>query len=434
MRILRALGGTDFSAVVRLARNRDFALYSGGKILANLGEWAQRVTIGWLTWQLTESAFWLGVIGFADLFPTVVIGAIAGTVVDRSDYMKLVKGVQVAAVLVSLALTLFTAFGALTIGILAVLTLLRGIAQAFYRPARMVLVYNLVDDRDLPSAIAISSIIFNAARFVGPAVGGALMLWGGPVLSFAVAAATYVLFLVALQVMDVAPMTPARAGRRGLLRETADGVRHAFSAPGIALLLVVVIVIALAVRPFLELLPAFADEVFAGGIGSLTLLLTANGLGATLAGLWLAGRPGGVSGLTRVVVANVLAIGLSVAAFALVPWLWLALPLLTVAGFCLVVQGVAVQTLVQASVAPAMRGRVLGLYALLARGCPALGALAIGGLAEWLGPQAPVAIGGALAVVLWLLLLGRREAVARAVERRPDEAPKPVSEHGDVAE
>jgi len=433
MRILRALGGVDFSAVRRLGRNRDFTVYSAGKVLANIGEWAQRVSIGWLAWELTGSAFWLGIIGFVDLFPTFVIGLIAGAVVDRSDYMRLVKGVQVTAVAVSLLLTVFAGFGWMTIELLALFTLLRGTAQAFYRPARMVLVYNLVDEQDLPPAIAISSIIFNAARFVGPAVGGVLMVWGGPVLSFAVAAATYVAFLIALQTMRTRPMVRAKQRKSGLIGEAVAGVRHAVGSEGIALLLLVVIIVALVVRPFIDLLPAFAGDVFESGVGGLTILLTANGLGAMLAGLWLAGRPGGVSGLTNVVVANVAAIGISVILFAVMPWLWLALPFLTVTGFCLVVQGVAVQTLIQASVTAEMRGRVLGLYALLARGGPAMGALGLGALAEWLGPQVPVAVGGGLAVLLWLLILGRRQAVARAVERK-GETPKPVSEHGDVAE
>ncbi len=436
---LKPLKGVDFSAVRRLAHNRDFAIYSSGKILANLGEWAQRVTIAWLTWELTQSAFWLGIIAFADLFPTVVIGAIAGAVVDRTDYMRLVRLVQAVALAVSIALTLFMAFEAMTIYVLALLTLLRGTAQALYRPARMVLVYNLVDDRDLTSAIAISSIIFNAARFVGPALGGGLMVLGGPILAFGVAAMTYAVFLAALYMMRQRQMAPSPKSKRNLLGDAADGIRHAFTSEGIALLLLVTIAIALAVRPFLELLPAFADQVFApddggGGIGNLTLLLTANGLGAMLAGLWLAGRPGGIVGLTRVVVFNILLVGVTSAGFALMPYLWLAMPFLVAVGFCLVVQGVAVQTLIQASVDSGMRGRVLGLYALLARGCPALGALAIGALAEWLGPRVPVVAGGAIAVALWLLVLGRRDAVAKAVERKPSERAKPVSEHGDVTE
>jgi MFS family permease len=93
-----------------------------------------------------------------------------------------------------------------------------------------------------------------------------------------------------------------------------------------------------------------------------------------------------------------------------------------------------VQTLVQSSVESAMRGRVLGLYALLARGCPALGALIIGGLAEWLGARIPVALGALIALLLWLLVARRRAAVAAAVEKEPERPPAPVSEHGDVSE
>ena len=174
--------------------------------------------------------------------------------------------------------------------------------------------------------------------------------------------------------------------------------------------------------PYTELLPGFADRVFGRGVDGLALLFSANGLGAMVAGFWLIQR-GTIIGLSSVVVGNLLVMAFALLAFTSTDIFWLAWPFLVISGFSLVVQGVSVQTLIQSTVASEMRGRVIGLYGIVARGCPAIGALVMGGLAERFGLRLPLAAGAIMCLVLWLWARGRKRTMAEALEGEPGDRP-----------
>lgn len=414
------IGG--FANIKRVLDNRNYRIFIGGNLCSNLGNWIQRVAVGWLTWQLTESAAWLGLITFADLFPTVAIGLIAGALVDRTDYLRMLKLTQTIAMTQAALLSLLTFADLITIELLCALTVLRGINTAFNRPARMSLIYRLVGRDTLSSAIALNAIIFNSARFVGPAAGGAIIVAGGVALAFACNALTFLVFLAALTFLRLPRQEKKRKDGRSLLSEAADGVRYALSHPGIGPLLIILVVTALFARPFTELLPGFADQVFGRGVDGLALLISANGLGAMAAGLWLLQR-GTIAGLAALVIANLLLMACALLAFIATDIFWVAMPFLVVAGFSLVMQGVSVQTLIQTAVAGELRGRVLAVYGIVARGCPAIGALMLGGLSEHFGNlRLPVAGGAAVCLVLWVWAARRRPTMDQAFEGEPVEA------------
>lgn len=413
------IGG--FANIKRVLDNRNYRIFIGGNLCSNLGNWIQRVAVGWLTWQLTESAAWLGLITFADLFPTVAIGLIAGALVDRTDYLRMLKLTQTIAMTQAALLSLLTFADLITIELLCALTVLRGINTAFNRPARMSLIYRLVGRDTLSSAIALNAIIFNSARFVGPAAGGAIIVAGGVALAFACNALTFLVFLAALTFLRLPRQEKKRKDGRSLLSEAADGVRYALSHPGIGPLLIILVVTALFARPFTELLPGFADQVFGRGVDGLALLISANGLGAMAAGLWLLQR-GTIAGLAALVIANLLLMACALLAFIATDIFWVAMPFLVVAGFSLVMQGVSVQTLIQTAVAGELRGRVLAVYGIVARGCPAIGALMLGGLSEHFGLRLPLAGGAVVCLVLWVWAARLRPAMDRAFEGEPVEA------------
>ena len=174
--------------------------------------------------------------------------------------------------------------------------------------------------------------------------------------------------------------------------------------------------------PYTELLPGFADRVFGRGVDGLALLFSANGLGAMVAGFWLIQR-GTIIGLSSVVVGNLLVMAFALLAFTSTDIFWLAWPFLVISGFSLVVQGVSVQTLIQSTVASEMRGRVIGLYGIVARGCPAIGALVMGGLAERFGLRLPLAAGAAMCLVPWLWARRRKRTMAEALEGEAGDPP-----------
>lgn len=411
----------NFSGLANIKRVfaiRNYRIFVVGNLSSSLGNWIHRIAVGWLAWQLTNSATWLGLMAFADLAPTVLIGPIAGAVVDRSHYLRVLKGTQTINICQAGALAVLTFADVITIWLLLALTLVRGINVAFNRPARMSLVYELVPRAELSSAIALNATIFNSARFIGPAMGGVLIAAGGVGLAFTVNMLSFLVFLVTLMMMRLPPPEEREKSGRGLMGDAMVGIRYALAHPAIGVILAIMVLTGLFVRPFTELLPAFADKVFARGVDGLAWLISANGIGAMIAGFWLAAR-GQTAGLANIVVLGLLLMALALLGFTATDEFWLAWPFLIVAGFAMVAQGVASQTLVQIGVASEMRGRVMGIYGIVARGGPACGALFMGILSDQIGLRLPVAGGAALCLVLWLWAVRRMDAITSAIEIDP---------------
>jgi predicted MFS family arabinose efflux permease len=420
-----------FATLRRLLMKRDYCLYVFGHWIGNIGLWVQRVAIAWLTWQLSESFSWLGIIAFADQAPSILFGLIAGAVVDRVDYMKLLRLTQALTFLHSAVLAVLTLTGAMDIWLLLAMTLLRGTLTAFNRPSRMTVVYVLVGRDLLPSALAFNSMIFNSSRFIGPAVGGGIMAAAHIGWTFAAAAFTILVFSVALHLIRMAPVPPRQREAGTILGEVAEGVRYAVTHAGISLQLSILVLISLFARPVTDLLPGFTADVFGRDSSGLAVLLTCHGLGAMAGGFWLTSRSAGITGLTNVMILSVLFMAALLLVFALNATFWVACLLLTAIGASFIVQGISNQTLIQYAVDTTLRGRVVSLYGLIARGGPALGALIMGFAADHLGRQIPVAAGAAFCLTLWLWAWRQRKPMAAALERDP-EAAKAVRPGGEM--
>src|SRR5437868_3946404 len=261
-------------------RNANFGIYSAGSGVSLIGMWMQRIAIGWLTWQLTKSGLWLGIVAFADFFPVLIIGPIAGAAADRWDRLRVVKVSQTISLVQATVLFALTASGHMNIGLLVGLTAFQGVIVAFNQPARLALVPSLVPQADLPSAVAINSVVFNLARFVGPMLAGLVIVWSGVAAAFAANAISYIPFLLALARIRVAPASPATVQRRSLGADLKEGIRYTATHPGIAALLVLLIAIGIGGRPLNELLPGFAADVFRAGAGGLAIMASTIGGGA----------------------------------------------------------------------------------------------------------------------------------------------------------
>ena len=358
-------------------RNPNYGLYTAGNGVSLIGTWMQRIGVGWLTWELTHSGLWLGIVAFADFFPVLLLGAIAGAAADRWDRLKVVKRGQVLSLLQAAVLFGLTASGHMNVWLLVALTACQGVIVAFNQPARLALIPSLVDHPDLAAAIAINSIVFNLARFIGPMAAGLAIVWSGVAAAFAVNALSYVAFLLVLTRIRVAPADFDSVRQRSFTAELRDGIRYTATHPAIAALLILLIAIGIGVRPLTELLPGFAAEVFRAGAFGFSVLASSIGAGAILGGLWLAQRAGSAN-LTRVAVFATLGGALAAIAVTATTLMWIAVPCIAAFGFCVSAAGIAIQTLVQMASDRAMRGRVMGLYGLVFRGAPAIGALMAG--------------------------------------------------------
>ena len=398
-----------FAGIARALGNRNYGFYAAGNSVSLIGTWVQRIAVGWLAWELTGSGAWLGAVAFADLFPAVFVGPIGGAVADRVSRLRIIAIAQALAMLQAVALLWMTWTEAASIELLFALVLANGVVMGFNQPSRLALVPSLVPRRDLATAVAINAIIFNLARFIGPAVAGLLIVWWGVAAAFAANALSFVAFFLAISRirMEGDGIAPGRGGRRSLLADVGDGIRYTFRHPGIGPMLFLLAVLSLCVRPFVELMPGFADAVFHRGAEALAILSSTIGVGAVLSGLWLAQRGSG-PGLARLTLLSAGAVALAVLGFAATDVFWLALVAVAAAGLAMVLSGVGAQTLIQLTVEPEMRGRVMSLYGIVFRGGPAAGALIIGALSEFLGLRWPLAGGEVLALAVWAWIWLRR--------------------------
>ena len=410
-----------FSNVADAWKQRNFAIYMTGAGIALVGMWAQRIAVAWLAWELTKSTTWLGLIAFADLFPTIILTPIAGVIADRMDRRKLSLISQFAAFLQAIVLTVLVYTDWIDIWSLFFLTFLLGIAMAYATAARLAMVPNLMEAEHVPSALASDAAIYNSARVVGPMLAAVLIAFVGIAGAFLVNCLTYVVFLVCLMKIRLV-RNESRGRTGGMLAQTLEGMRYAAKHPGIGPMLIVLTALAISVKPFLDLLPGLADNVFNSGVNGFAQLAAAGGTGAVLCAIWFALR-GRIEGLTFITLSGLIVGPLGIVLMCISDMFWLGLIGSFISGSSITLTGTGVQTLMQHSVDGAIRGRVLSLYGMLHRGVPALGALLMGIMGDQIGLQATL-IGGALIfcvpVFFWVLLRWRR--LRSALEGPPIEA------------
>jgi MFS family permease len=406
-----------FQNAVRVLRIRNYRVYTGGNSISLIGTWMQRASVLWLAWTLTQSTVWLGIVSVADLLPTLVLSPVAGLLADRVDRVPLIRATQVIAMVQAALLAALIFGGAITIELLFGLTLALGAANAVNQPARLALIPNLVDRTSLAAAVAVNSLVFNLARFIGPAAAGIIIDRGSIGLAFAVNAMTYLPFIAALARIK---LTPERAGsaagtRRELIGDTLAGYAYALRHPGIGRMILLFSVTCFCLRGFIEMFPGFADLVFGRGPVGYTWLTATLGLGAVAGGLFMVRRPG-IHGLTALIVGHTFLIAVAALGFTATANYWVAIACVFICGFSLVTTGISAQTLIQSAVDPAMRGRVLGFYGMLFRGGPAFNALALGWLSSLIGLRLAVAAGAAVCLLYWVWARLRQGVMEQALE------------------
>ncbi len=416
------------AALMRALSARNFRNFVIGSGCSMIGTWTQKLAVGWLTWKLTESGTWLGVISFADILPGVALLPLTGAVADRVDRLRLLRITQILLFIQAAALAAITSSGLMTIWILFGLTLCSGTITAFNQPVRLAVVPNLVERSDMAAAIGIHSMLFNVARFVGPALAGLVIATVGLGAAFAVNAATYIVNSIALIFVRMVQEeeVPARKPIRDIPLEVFAAFRYGAGHTGIGGLMVLTLITGICVRPYVELLPGFAAKVFDQGVHGLAMMTSTVGVGAILGGLWISQR-GRVSGLFVISNAMLLALIAALLVFSQLHSFWPALSMLAVGGFCMSAMGVSQQILVQTAVEGGMRGRILGVYGLLSRGAPGLGALIMGSLSAKVGLQTPIAGGAILCLGVWYWYWRRREVMTRTLELGSNEQLAPAA-------
>ncbi|MEE8332296.1 MAG: MFS transporter [Alphaproteobacteria bacterium] len=409
--------GANASAIWRTLTITNYRNYMLGNFCSQFGMWVQRIAVQWLTWELTHSPTWLGIIAFADFFPNIILAPLAGALADRLERLPAIRLYMWISGCVSTMLAVLVITDSIDINLLLVMVLLNGTAMAFNYPVRLSLIHSLVGRAALTSAIGINALAFNIARIGGPALAGLIIFtWGvGP--AFAFTAVADVLFILALYRIQLAARetTPERKPASQIPAEIMEGFRYARSHPGIGPLLVILVVTTLCARPVNDLYAGFADDVFGRGADGLAWLTSMLGFGALIGSVYLANRES-VHGLTNLLVKSVLIFVISLIAFTATDIFWFALVSTAFVGVSVVIVGVAEQTLVQTAVSSDMRGRMLSMYTLIARGFPSIGALIMGYLASFVGLRWPVFGGAMICLVLWIWARRRQKLMEKYLE------------------
>jgi len=353
----------------------------------------QQVALSWLVYRMTNSAVLLGVVAFAAQGPTFVLAPIAGAIADRSNRHRLLVIIQTAMMLQALLLGFLVLSGRIEIWQIVVLSAVLGALSGFDIPVRQSFLVEMVEGKeDLSNAIALNSSMFNGARLVGPAIAGFAIALVGEGWCILINGLSYIAVLAALLAMKVRTHKRVVDEAR-VFTHIREGFVYAFSFDPIKAVLLLVAVVSLLGVPFSVLLPVFATDVLGGGAKSLGLLVSASGLGALCAALYLASRET-VRGLSRVITFAALLFGVSLLVFSVSRVMWLSLIALVFAGFGMMLQMASSNTFLQTVVDDDKRGRVLSLYTMAYIGIAPIGSLLAGSVAQRIGAPATVAIGG----------------------------------------
>ena len=396
---------------LRALRARDFRIYFSGQIVSMAGTWMQQVAMGWLAYKLSGSALVLGLLGFASQAPILLFSLIGGVWSDRMDRRKLMLWTQGLSLVQALVLAILTWQGWITAPLLLALAFLLGCINAVDLPVRQSMLVTLVPDRALlANAIALTSMLINVSRFLGPAIAGFVIAWAGEAVCFLLNAVSYLAMLMALGALHPRPSGDASKHPFQALK---DGLGYTLGHADIRLFLMLVAAVSFLLTPYVVMMPLYVKAELGGDARTLGLLVSSAGFGSLLAAVFLSTRAS-VDGLAKRVSMVVPLGGAALALFGLNTVHGLAYPILLVVGFAVVLTAAGSNTLLQHWVRDDMRGRVMSAFTLSFLGIAPLGSLAMGSLAEHLGIRPTLMVFGMLLVVAGL-------AHGRALRRRHQE-------------
>jgi MFS family permease len=385
-------------------KSHNYRLYFFGQSVSLIGTWMQKTAVSWVVYELTHSKFMLGMTLFASMFPSFLFSFLGGVAADRYNKFRLLLLTQVASMVQAVLLTVLVFTRSYNVWEIIVLSVVLGIINAFDVPARQSLVYDMVDNKaDLPNALALNSSMVNLSRLIGPGIAGLIIEKWGNDFCFGLNAVSFIAVIGSLLMMRL-PKYEAKPHTKNMFGELKEGFVYLKNSPNISFILVMLGAISLFVLPYSTLIPVYAKDIFKGTASTFGVIDSVIGLGAFSGAMFLASlKPG--RDLKKILAINTLIFGAGLALFAHETNYPLALIFAVISGFGMMSQITISNTLIQTTVAPEMRGRVISFYAMAFFGMQPLGGLIIGGLSQWIGVQNTILLEGAIALIIGLLHL-----------------------------
>jgi MFS family permease len=386
--------------VARALRNSNFRLFWSGNFLSNIGTWMQNVAQGWLVLTLTNnSAFWLGVVGFAGSIPFLFFTLFGGVIADRVNKRKLLICTQSTMMILAFLLAALAFWNVVTVWEVAAIAFLNGMAQSMNQPSYQAMVPRLVEREDLTNAIALNSAQFNMSRILGPTLGGYAMALIGVAGNFFLNGVSFLAVLWALMRIHYPEEIEPR--RESLLRSLRAGLSYVRRHEQMYVLMLMMAVASLLLIPFLTFIPYFAREQLHTGASGLGWLLAASGTGAVLGALTVAWQ-GQIRHRGRVIAFGGATVMGVVVAFCYSRIFALSEVLMFFEGFVMILTISAVNVAVQHLSSDEMRGRVMSIYGTCFLGLPPLGALLAGELSRHVPTAHALAAMSGIAMVAFM--------------------------------
>ncbi|GAA4207163.1 MFS transporter [Pedobacter jeongneungensis] len=397
-------------------KSRNYRLYFGGQSISLIGTWMQKTAVSWVIYSETHSKFMLGLTLFASLFPSFIFSFLGGVASDRYNRYKLLLITQIASMVQAVLLTLLIFFRHYSVWEIIALSALLGLINAFDVPARQSLVYEMVDDKaDLPNALALNSSMVNLSRLIGPGLAGLALEKFGDDICFGLNAVSFIAVIGSLLMMKL-PKYISKPSTKNVMEELKEGFAYIKKTPSISIILIMLALISLTVLPFSTLIPVYAKDIFKGTASTFGVIDSVIGLGAFSGAIFLASlKPG--RNLRKILAVNTLIFGLGLILFSHTTYYPIALVFATISGFGMMSQITISNTLIQTTVNPSMRGRVISFYAMAFFGMQPLGGLLVGGISQWIGTPDTVLLEGAIALIIGAFLYRklRKEEIKNTV-------------------
>ena len=388
-------------AFASLRMHRNYRLYFLGQAVSQSGTWIDKVAQAWLVLALTHSAFAVGVLAACQFVPFSVLGLMAGVIVDRLDTWRTVIVTQAIRMVIAATLAGVVLAGVVQVWMVYTLAVLTGIVLVLDAPSRQQLTFKMVGRDELPNAVALNSSLFNAARIVGPGIGGLLIAAFGVGPAFAINAASFVAVLGGLLLMDTSKLVAfaPREHLPTLFASLREGISYARESPHVRLVLTMLVAISTIAMNFNVLLPVLAGRTLDSGPGVFGLIAACFGAGALVGGLLSAALS---RASWKAIVAGAGGLGLTELVLAPQHSLGPAVVLLFIAGVCFTLYTANSNAVLQLRAPDHLRGRVIGFYYFAFNGLAPLGGILTGWLAATGGTELAFAVAGTVTALVAL--------------------------------
>jgi len=365
-----------------------FRLYLFGSFIALNGLWIQRIIIGWLAWEISNSPFYVGIAAFLSLAPTIFSGPIFGVLIDRANIKVAFFLSYSAMILCSSILFFLILTDLLTIKSLLLICLFIGIIASAAHPIRMSLAPRLIDESQVPSLVALTAVNFNTSRLIGPAIGGFLIQYLGASGTILISIFTYLPVMVFIMLVKPRDLI-SDDKNRSLIFDFFEGIKLIFSNSVIKFSIVLSGLTAFVGRGVLETLPLISEGVFSQGPTGLGLITASAGAGALFSSIAKALGKAEISGtnISNSTLFAALTIPIVVLLIGYANSFLISLFLIFILGFLATTIGISIQSKIQLELKDVFRGRVMSIWIMINMGSAAFGSIIFGLVSDYLSIQ-----------------------------------------------